>query len=69
MQTWRLKGLPNDRHNPGRQRKGQVVGFCSPEYAVEGKLGLGGRRRVAAAEGWGTSALARRINFFHWWSV
>ena len=58
MQTWRLKGLPNDRHNPGRQRKGQVVGFCSPEYAVEGKLGLGGRRRVAAAEGWGTNAFS-----------
>jgi len=44
MQTWHLKDLPNDRHNPGRQPK--VVRFCSP---VEGKLGLGGRRPVTAA--------------------
>ena len=62
---WHLNGLPNDRHNPGRQRKGhKLVGFCSRKWVVEGKLRLGGRKRVTTAEGgWGTKALRRRVSF------
>ena len=65
MHTWHLNGLPNDRPDSGRRRKGhKVVGFCSREQVVEGKLRLGGRRRVTAAEGgWGTRALRRRVSF------
>ena len=44
---WRWNGLPNPRHNPGRQLKGHQR---SEGSAAENR----GRRRVVAAEnGWG----------------
>ena len=51
MQTWRLKGLPNDGHNPGRQRKGQQGSrVLQSGIGSRGAVGIG-RRHVAAAEG------------------
>lgn len=34
----------------GNERADKVVGFCSQEYVVTGKRGLGGRRRVAGLQ-------------------
>ena len=51
------------------ERANKVVGFCSREQVEQGKLGLGGRRRVAAAEnGWDTKHCGGGL-VFHWRSV
>jgi hypothetical protein len=51
--AWRLKGLPNDRHNPGRPRKVQQSSrVLQPRIASGGKL-----RLFLPLHGWGIAGM------------
>jgi len=51
-----LKGLPNDRHNPGRRSR-----VLQPR--IGGRQEVGRRRGAAAENGLGTKALRGRVSF------